>query len=311
MTTRVAVLSTGGTIASRRDDTGAAVASVTSADLVAGLAPADVEVATRDLFTVDSSALTLEQLDAVREAVADELADPGVAGVVVTHGTDTMEETSLLVDLSHADPRPIVFTGAQRAADAPEPDGPANLAAAIAAAADPSLRGYGVLLCFGGSLRTVRGVSKVHTSRPQPFAGGAEVPAPVPRRMLLSPRPVAGLRVEVVSSYPGADGAVLRGVVAAGVDGVVLQATGGGNTTTAVADAVRDVVEAGVPVVVCTRVCEGVVDAEYGGGGGALDLMQAGAVLSRRLRAGQARIALLALLASGVGEQWITTYFAV
>ncbi|BDH58031.1 asparaginase [Tsukamurella sp. PLM1] len=308
----VIVLATGGTIASRHDGSGAAVPADDGAALVgsAGAVPG-VAVTVRDVVSSDSSALTLDQLDAIRAAVADALESPSVAGVVVTHGTDTMEETSLLVDLSHGDPRPVVFTGAQHAADSPTADGPANLAEAIAVAADPGYRGLGVLLSFAGQVQTVRGLIKASTTAPQPFTGGlpvAELEGSAPHRLLTKAAPVAGVRVDVVASYPGADGALVDAAVSAGARGIVLAGTGSGNTTVALADAVRRALAAGVVVVVSTRIASGPVDAAYGGGGGAADLVAAGAVLSRRLRPGQARIVLLALLAAGVGPRWIAAY---
>lgn len=256
--------------------------------------------------------MTLPQLDAVRAAVADALADPDTVGVVVTHGTDTMEETALLVDLGHADPRPVVFTGAQQGADSPTPDGPANLAAAIAVAADPRYREHGALLAFADVVQTVRGTAKASTVAGQPFAGGTLAPVPGGRRdrLVVRSAPVAGLRVDIVPSYPGADGALLAASVAAGADGIVLQATGSGNTTAELGAAIRAALTAGVVVVLASRIPFGEVEALYRGDGGAHDLVADGAVISRRLRAGQARIALLALLAAGMDEDWITAYFA-
>jgi L-asparaginase len=315
----IIVLSTGGTIASRRDPDGAARPALIGEDLLAtlpappfaGSVDARPDVIVRNVLAADSSALTLEQLDAVRAAVVDALSDPAVSGVVVTHGTDTMEETALLVDLSHTDPRPVVFTGAQQPADSPTPDGPANLALALTAAADPGLREHGVLLAFAGVVQTVRGMSKASTVAPQPFSGGALAPASLlPRRTLVRAAPIAGLRVDVVASYPGADATLLDAAVAAGAAGVVLEATGSGNTTAALAAGVRAALAAGVVVVLASRIPFGEVDAVYGGGSGAYDLVDDGAVISRRLRAGQARIALLALLAAGVERDWIAGYFS-
>ncbi|GAB3127699.1 asparaginase [Tsukamurella serpentis] len=308
----VIVLATGGTIASRHDESGAAVASDTGSELVESAGSvAGVTVTVQDVVSADSSALTLEQLDAIRDAVGCALRSPDVAGVVVTHGTDTMEETSLLVDLSHADPRPVVFTGAQHPADSPDADGPVNLAAAIAAAADPVHRGLGVLVSFAGTVQTVRGLTKVSTSAQQPFSGGLpvnELGGTAPHRLMGKPVPVSGVRVDIVASYPGADGALLDAAVAAGARGIVLMGTGSGNTTAAMADAVRRALTAGVIVVISSRIPAGPVDAAYGGGSGAADLVAAGAVLSRRLRPGQARIVLLALLAAGVDRRWIAAY---
>ena len=133
----VTVLATGGTIASRTDARGGATAQDAGADLVARLdLPAGVEVRVRDVFRVGGFRMTLDRVHELARAVAAELRDDAVAGVVVTHGTDTTEETAYFLDLFHGDPRPVVVTGAQRAADAPDTDGPRNLADAVTAAAD-------------------------------------------------------------------------------------------------------------------------------------------------------------------------------
>ncbi|MGZ4543306.1 MAG: asparaginase domain-containing protein, partial [Mycobacteriaceae bacterium] len=121
----IVVITTGGTIASQADASGAKVAGISGDDLVEGIAvPRGVVLQVRDALSLDSSAMSLSDMDTVRLAVAEALAD-GADGVVVTHGTDTTEETAFLVDLVHADTRPVVFTGAQHSADDPSSDGPA------------------------------------------------------------------------------------------------------------------------------------------------------------------------------------------
>jgi len=121
----VSVLATGGTIASRSDGGGAATARDAGADLVARLdLPPGIEVRVQDVFTVSGFRMTLDRVHTLARAVAAQLRDPDVTGVVVTHGTDTMEETAFFLDLFHDDDRPVVLTGAQRAADAPDGDGP-------------------------------------------------------------------------------------------------------------------------------------------------------------------------------------------
>ena len=107
--------------------------------------------------------MTPEDMLTVLTAVQATLARSAVAGVVVTHGTDTMEETALFVDLFHDDDRPVVFTGAQRAADQPDPDGPANLGDALAVAAAAESRGLGVLLVFAGGIYAAQGTRKTRT----------------------------------------------------------------------------------------------------------------------------------------------------
>ena len=168
----VTVLATGGTIASRTDAGGGATAQDGGADLVARLdLPADVELRVRDVFRVgqlpdDAGPACTSWPARWRPSCADDAVD----GVVITHGTDTIEETAFFLDLFHADPRPVVVTGAQRAADAPDSDGPRNLTDAVTAAAAPAARGLGVLIGFGGQLFPARGTRKTHTLAADTFA---------------------------------------------------------------------------------------------------------------------------------------------
>ena len=315
----VLVLTTGGTIASRDDGTGARTATAAGRELLhsAQTAP-ELDVRVRDVLHTDSSALTLADLDTIRAAVAGALAED-VLGVVLTHGTDTLEETALLLDLVHDDPRPVVLTGAVRSADDPHPDGPGNLRDALAVAASPTARGLGVLVVLGGSAHAARGTRKLHTTAPTPFhdprwgavglvtGAGLDVVRNPERPAVLTPGPLAGLRVDVVALYPGADATALDAHVAAGARGLVLETTGSGNTNPDVVTAVARHVRAGVTVLVSTRVHAGEVAAVYGGGGGGRDLIDAGAVLVPWLRPGQARIQLLALLAAGAGDEEVRT----
>ncbi|MCJ0891274.1 asparaginase [Rhodococcus sp. ARC_M12] len=294
MSDHVALLTTGGTIASRRDEHGVSRP-------VAGLG-IDVDgVEVREVMSKDSSALDFADLDTIRTAVVDALANDGCIGVVVLHGTDTMEESALYVDLFHGDERPVVFTGAQRTADHPDPDGPSNIAAAVAAARSER----GVLIAFGGRLLPARGAIKKHTTELDAFRSAA-MPRPKPLRW----KPIAGVRVDIVALYPGADGVQIDACVDAGASGIVLEATGSGNTNARVVRAVREAVAAGVHAVVTTRVPFGETSPSYGGGGGGHDLVDAGAVFSRELRAGQARIQLAALIASETTAMVVHNFFS-
>jgi L-asparaginase len=305
----VSVLATGGTIASR-SGIGGATAQDSGNDLVAGLElPDGVEVRVQDVVRVGGFRMTLAHVHEVARAVAAQLRDDAVAGVVITHGTDTIEETAFFLDLVHADPRPVVMTGAQRAADAPDSDGPRNLVDAVTAAAAPATRGLGVLIGFGGQLFPARGTRKTHTLAADTFANpaggplgwvhGADVAVvTMPRRgpaLDLAAFDPSGVRVDVVPCYPDADATALRACVAAGARGIVLEATGAGNANPAICAAVAELRAAGVVVVTSTRVAAGPVTPIYGDGGG-VDLVRAGAVPSGLLRPSQARMLLAALL---------------
>ncbi|OAK56544.1 L-asparaginase [Rhodococcoides kyotonense] len=283
----IALLTTGGTIASSRDENGVSRPGAARFDLAA-------EVKVVDLMSKDSSSFDFADMDRIVDAVAEALEDTECDGVVVLHGTDTMEESSLLVDLFHDDPRPVVFTGAQRTSDHSDPDGPANVDAAVRAVTDSANRGRGVLVVFGGRTLPARGLWKCHTSELDAFASSAEPRTVLPRSA------IAGVRVDIVALYPGVDAVAIDAYRAAGTQGIVLQALGSGNTNADVVAAVKACTAEGVPVVVTTRVPVGEIEPSYGGGGGGADLVDAGAVFSPVLRAGQARVLLAAQIATRV-----------
>lgn len=323
----IALLATGGTISSRSQSGsgGAAVASDDAAHLLASTSPGTTPVRVIDVLKENSFALRVEDMLLVCRKIREVLEDPQVLGVVVTHGTDTMEETAFLADLVHEDRRPVVFTGAQKAADAQAPDGPENLSRAISLAGHPFATGRGVLIYFADVILPAQGVRKTETERRSAFGNPdfgvvgtvtaegefsfAEEPAPCDPLPLPDASPSRPVRVDVVASYPGADATLLRASVDAGAAGIVLQGTGSGNANPALTAAVREAVAAGVVVVASTRVHAGPVTPIYGGGGGA-DLSAAGAIPSGLLRPSQSLILLSLLLRLGRTGPEIAQIFA-
>lgn len=323
----VVLLATGGTISSRAAEAGgAAVASDTGEQVFASMGiPARHPVRVVDVFRKGSYLLTVEDMIAICAKVRQALAHPQVLGIVVTHGTDTMEETAYLMDLTHDDPRPVVFTGAQHPADSQAPDGPDNLARAIAVAGSPQARGKGVLLAFAGTIYPAAGVRKSHTTRLDAFAnpdfgtagsvsGSGDVsldrarpaydPFPLPGAAAGSPR------VDLIAAYPGSDSTLLRASLQAGAAGIVLQGTGTGNANRTMCRAVADASAAGVVVVTSTRVEAGAVVPRYGDGGGE-DLRAAGAISSGLLRPSQSLVLLSLLLRLGTPQHRIADTFAL
>jgi L-asparaginase len=306
---RVVVLATGGTISSRRVN-GVMTAVDDAAAVLAGVeSTGDIAVEQHDVLRIGSYRMSFAHLRTLAGEVARQLDRDDVDGVVITHGTDAMEETAILLDLVHKGAKPVVFTGAQRAADIVDTDGPRNLRDAIVVAADPAARGHGAMVVFGGSAYAARGVRKSHTvdlaafSNPSGtigdvYTGSARLhglPAR-PERLALPDARFDSVRVDLVAAYPGGDDVLLRSAVAAGARGIVLAAMGIGNAPPGVADCIAEITRAGVVVALSTRVAAGPILPIYGDGGGA-DLVAAGAV-PVTLPASQARIALALLLAS-------------
>lgn len=300
------MVATGGTIASTPTG-GGSVAGLPAQHLLEAITlPSGVTVDAEQLFQMNSFALTIEHLAALARRVRQALADPDVDGVVVTHGTDTMEETAFLLGLFLDPARPVVFTGSQRTPDQPDADGARNLLDAITVAADAASSGLGSVIVFDGAIWAAAGTRKAHTLDLAGFdsewapvgtvRGGAVAIARRPAgHPLFDLDAFAPARVDIVPAYPGVDTVALDAVVRAGAAGIVLEGMGAGNVGRPLADAAAGLIDAGIPVVLSTRVARGPTAAIYGGGGGA-DLLASGAILGGRFRAPQLRILLAAAL---------------
>lgn len=307
----VVVLGTGGTVAATVTKDGA-LPTLTTEDLIAslGVDAGAPRVTAADLMSVDSSAMVPADQFRIVRAIRQVLADRDVDGVVVTHGSDTMEETAYLADLYLNDPRPVIFTGAQVPAGDTDraPDGPGNVADAVALAAEPTSRDRGVLIAMAGSVWSARGAYKASTVAADAFD---TVHPNLGRPVLTSPVPTGRIaRVDAHTLYPGIAPGLIAASVAQNAAGIVLAGTGSGNTHPDITAEVALARQRGVTVVLTTRVPHGPVTATYGGGGGAVDLERAGAIVSPWLRAPQARMALVALLSAGADDAAVRDFLA-
>ncbi|MET4060747.1 L-asparaginase [Arthrobacter sp. UYP6] len=303
----IRILGTGGTIASRSTGPGGLVASERIEALIRTLSRRHT-VTVRNIMVSGSYGLQLSDLRTIAQAARNAVLDSTVDGVVITHGTDTMEETAFLLDLVHSSSKPVVFTGSRHPADSAAPDGPQNLEEAVEAAASPELRGTGVLVSFAGVVRAARGLFNASTTAADPFAGGTEVAHFIGDSLHVTARPLRppplrmpgeefdNARVTVIDCSLGTDPDLFSHAVHAGADAVVLAGTGLGNAGPGFTEAVQDAVRAGCFVVLSSRVPFGPVIPTYGAGGG-IDLVRAGAIPSGDLKPAQARI-LAALLTS-------------
>ena len=316
---QIPVLGTGGTISCTHSPEGDLVPTLTCADIVKQTRiPQGFEALPHDIMSIDSSSITLPQIDELVAHIAS-FCSPAPAGIVVLHGTDTMEESALAAACALDLPCPVVFTGAQRPGDDAAPDGPVNLSRAFDALASGELSA-GVHLVFGDAILPACGAYKAHTTAETAFrnalidSGQHDDESPGTAGAHLPPLQVAELYVPIVSTFAGDDGQLIRalreqdkrqpdtkvGAEVGAVDGLVLAAMGSGNIPTAVAEeleAWRAERTAELPVVVCSRVPTGGVSFVYGGTGGGAQLARTGFRSGGAMRPSQARIELLYELA--------------
>ena len=296
----VVVLSTGGTIASTHDKTGAVVPTVTGSKLVEPLSGTfdrdKLTLEVKDIAKLDSSAMTLDDTDTIIEAVNKELQRDDVDGVVVTHGTDSMEETAIAVDTFQDSDKPVALTGAMRPFDDPDPDGPENLALAVKTVTDPSNKGRGTFIAFADHVIPARSAFKSDTAKADGFANNNGKKQPQ-RPKALKHQPLGNTRVDIIAAYPGAPADLIQRSLDSGAEGIVIEGMGAGNIGDELAQAAKAAAKK-VPVVLTTRVDHGPVEGIYGGAGGGATLADAGVISSGTLRAPQARMLLAAAIST-------------
>lgn len=317
----IGILFTGGTIAMRVDPaTGAASPSMSAADIVAEV-PTLRDIAEfefEEFSRLPGPHVTPDRMWGLARRAAAWLERDDIDGLVITHGTDTIEETAFLLDLVLTSDKPVVLVGAMRTVSDPSWDGPANLIAAARVAACDAARGLGVLVVMDDHVFPAREVRKLHTESSGSFStpefgplgavDGTRVVLrrrPVSRPDWLDPRAEPGLRVQrldtrvaVLQAYTGMDDFLIRALIGHATRGVAMVAFGRGNVPPAVVPAITEAVSSGMLVTVSSRSLAGRVEARYGYEGGGLQLQQAGAVLAGDLSGAQAR--LLQMVALGL-----------
>jgi L-asparaginase len=316
----VRVLTTGGTIAQLLGDGEAR--HVPGNDLVAVLQQSedfagsiDREIQVEDLFDLPSTYIGPDEMLVIAERVAAAVADPAVEGVVVTHGTATLEETVYFVEIVAAPSKPVVFTGAQRFPESVGYDGSRNLDHAMTVAASPAAAKAGTVLVMDGEIHAARDVVELDPSSTAGFQSPAY--GPIGRvesgkvtigRLPIRDSPVTNVRgplarVDLLTTYAGMPGDVVLAVGALGARGLVIEGMTTGAVPRGIADAIGELVQRGIIVAVGTRCAAGGVvprSARYGGVTGyGPELARLGIVLTE-LSCVKARCRLIALLSSGL-----------
>lgn len=319
---KIAVVSTGGTIAMRAGEGGLAHPELTGEELVKLIPSLDgrVQIEALSFRNVPSSHLTLYDLVELNGYIG-ELKDKGFDGVVITHGTDTMEETAYFLDITLECGIPVVLTGAQRNASLLSTDGPMNLMDSILVASDDAAGEMGVVIVFASDIVAAREATKFHRTRVDTFKSLELGPigAVNNERVVWLRRPVHKdtyaiggpmKRVDIIPSFLGADAALVHACLDSGTGGIVIEALGAGHLPPAMLGGIKRAVGEGIPVVMTSRVPVGrLLTGTYGYPGAEMHLRNMGVILGEDLSAWKARIKLLVLLSAGYTTEQIKHEF--
>src|SRR6266550_65934 len=317
----IVILFTGGTIAMRNDPGGTgAVPSLTSAEILEATRGIEVVtgVETEDWGALPGPHMTVERMWQLRNRIAEHLLRPEVKGIVVAHGTDTLEESAYLVARSLPLDKPVVFTGAMRTVSDLGWDGPANLLEAVRVAASSEVRGYGAMVVISGQIFAGLDATKINTHLLDAFESPGLGPLGVldegelimhrelpPSPPIIQPSSLA-TPVDIIFAAAGSDARLLdasRSVARA----VVIAAMGRGNVPPAVVPAIQRWIAEDKPVVLTSRTQGGRVGHTYGYAGGGRRLEEMGVIFGGSRRAQQARIDLMLALGAGMTMQAVRT----
>jgi len=311
---RVAVIFTGGTISMVADPAAGGKVPTLDGAAILARAPGIEDIA--DLVPIDlgrtpASHFSFPKLFEIAREIRRSQADPATDGVVVVQGTDVIEETAFLWDLVLDGDSPVIVTGAMRAASDANDDGPANLRNAVRCAAAPVLRGQGVQVVLDATINPADAVTKTHASALDTFQCldtgplGRVVGERVvldrergPRRSLATDRAAEG--VLLLTAHVAMDGSLLDAAAGLRPAGIVVEATGAGNTAGALVEAASRAIEQGIVVAFTTRCAAGAASTGYAFPGGGATWQRAGALLAGHLSGPKARIALALGLGAGL-----------
>ncbi|WP_102345749.1 asparaginase [Bacillus sp. Marseille-P3661] len=312
---KIAIITTGGTIASRKNEKGMYVSGELTGEEIVSLCglPENIEVEIHSLFQLASMHVTFEHLLILRNKINDIFNNKGIDGVVVTHGTDTLEETAYFLDLTLSDNRPVVITGSQRSIDQLGSDVYINIRHAIYAACDEKLKGFGTVVVFNERILSAKYVKKVHASNLQGFNSfgfgylgiidGERVyiyQKPLERDFYNVVKPLP--TVEIIKAYLNADGKFIDCCIGTDVKGIVLEGVGRGQVAPKMMDSVKNAIQKGIKIVVTTSAEEGEVHTVYDYKGSTYDLKENGVILGRDYDSKKARMKLAVLLACEIED---------
>ncbi|GGK19480.1 L-asparaginase [Caldalkalibacillus thermarum] len=306
---RILIIHTGGTIAMSQDQTSGAVVPTDEHPLndVHTVLEPYAHIKVDHYLNLPSPHITPQLMLELAQKIKAELKSNGWDGVVVTHGTDTLEETAYMLDLLHDGHQPVIVTGAMRSSNELSADGPLNLVQSVRVAAHEEAKGKGVLVVFNDEIHTAKNVTKTHTSNISTFQSPQYGPIGITTKhgIYFHHKPIRRDRYDVnklskkvilLKAVAGMEADWVEQIARSGVDGLVFEAFGQGNLPVTVLPAVEKLIQQGIPIVMVSRCFNGIVEGLYGYKGGGKQLKEMGVIFSNGLNGPKARLKLMVAL---------------
>lgn len=315
------VIHTGGTISMSQDQSNKVVTNdINPISMHQDVINQYAQIDESNPFNVPSPHMTIQHVKQLKDIILEAVTNKYYDGFVITHGTDTLEETAFLLDLILGIEQPVVITGAMRSSNEIGSDGLYNYISAIRVASDEKARHKGVMVVFNDEIHTARNVTKTHTSNTNTFQSPNHGPLGVltkdrvqfhhmPYRQQALENVNEKLNVPLVKAYMGMPGDIFSFYSREGIDGMVIEALGQGNIPPSALEGIQQLVSLNIPIVLVSRSFNGIVSPTYAYDGGGYQLAQQGFIFSNGLNGPKARLKLLVALSNNLDKAEIKSYF--
>lgn len=315
------VIHTGGTISMSQDQSNKVVTNdINPISMHQDVINQYAQIDELNPFNVPSPHMTIQHVKQLKDIILEAVSNKYYDGFVITHDTDTLEETAFLLDLILGIEQPVVITGAMRSSNEIGSDGLYNYISAIRVASDEKARHKGVMVVFNDEIHTARNVTKTHTSNTNTFQSPNHGPLGVltkdrvqfhhmPYRQQALENVNDKLNVPLVKAYMGMPGDIFSFYSREGIDGMVIEALGQGNIPPSALDGIQQLVSLNIPIVLVSRSFNGIVSPTYAYDGGGYQLAQQGFIFSNGLNGPKARLKLLVALSNNLDKAEIKSYF--
>ncbi|MGD6795260.1 asparaginase [Metabacillus indicus] len=302
------VIHTGGTISMSEDETTGEVKQGESNPLLKHLLTFnDIVITSKELFYLPSPHITPKEMLELKEAIEKACQKDQIDGIVITHGTDTLEETAYFLDLTLNVRIPVVITGAMRSSNELGSDGLYNLVSSIQVAASTEAADMGVLVVMNDEVHSAKNATKTHTSNVATFQSPQYGPIGIvnKRGVAFHHKPVNRThlkadhltkQVMLLKAYAGMDDTILKAIAEVKPDGLVIEALGQGNLPPTLMSSLAKLMNSGVKIVIVSRCFNGIVQDIYSYEGGGKTLKEAGIIFSNGLNGQKARLKLMIAL---------------